>query len=262
MRWLILCLLLAGPVLASERLVWSDEFDGPDGSLPDPRKWEVVVNGKPANQELQYYTRRAVNVHRRAGQLVITALREHYQGADGITREYTSARLETKGKFTQAYGRFEARIKVARGQGIWPAFWMLGDDKPAAGWPGCGEIDVMENIGREPSTVYGTLHGPGYSGGQGLSGSVKINGALADKFHVFAVEWRPDRIDFLLDERRYATRKPADVPPGKRWVFDHPFYLLLNLAVGGGWPGNPDATTKFPQQMVVDYVRVYALDNP
>ena len=249
------------PALAEPwKLVWSDEFDGPDGQLLDEKKWNLEVNGGGGgNHELQYYTRRPENVQVKGGQLVITARKEHFQGAVGVAREYTSARLNTHGKFEQRYGRFEARIKVPRGQGMWPAFWMLGADQGAVPWPACGEIDVMENLGREPSTIHGTIHGPGYFGGHGIGSPASLTGAaFADKFHVFAVEWAPDKIEFFVDERLYATRRPAEIPHGARWVFDHPFFLILNLAVGGGWPGNPDATTRFPQEMVVDYVRVYS----
>jgi beta-glucanase (GH16 family) len=136
---------------------------------------------------------------------------------------------------------------------------MLGGDIGATGWPRCGEIDVMENIGREPRIVHGTIHGPGYSGGSGIGSSFTFPGGAvaADDFHVFAVEWEPAAIRFYVDGSLYATRTAADLPAGQRWVFDHPFFLLLNVAVGGSWPGSPDATTVFPQTMLVDYVRVY-----
>ena len=171
---------------------------------------------------------------------------------------YTSTRLKTKGLFTQTYGRFEARIRVPRGQGIWPAFWMLGDDIDKVGWPESGEIDIMENIGREPFLVHGTIHGPGYSGGNGIGGSYSLAPEqVADGFHVFVVEWMSGEIRWLVDDKEYRRASTGSLPPGAAWVFDHPFFLLLNLAVGGGWPGDPDATTTFPQQMIVDYVRVY-----
>ncbi len=242
-------------------LVWSDEFDGPSGALVDAGKWVFEVGGNGwGNQELEYYTDRPRNASLNGeGALAVQALRETYAGPDGVTREYTSARLKTQGKFEQAYGRFEARLKVPRGQGLWPAFWMLGNDIGASGWPLCGEIDVMENIGREPSTVHGTIHGPGYSGASGIGAPFILSGgaSVADDFHVFAVEWEPAAIRFYVDASLYATRTPADLPAGQRWVFDHPFFLLLNVAVGGSWPGSPDATTVFPQTMLVDYVRVY-----
>jgi beta-glucanase (GH16 family) len=135
---------------------------------------------------------------------------------------------------------------------------MMGDNIPKVGWPTCGEIDIMENIGREPNIVHGTIHGPGYSGAQSLgSDSILAKGRYADDYHVYAAEWEPNVIRFYVDNTCYATRRPMDLPPGGRWVYDHPHFLLLNLAVGGGWPGNPDATTTFPQEMRVDYVRVY-----
>ena len=171
---------------------------------------------------------------------------------------YTSARLKTQGRFAQAYGRFAARIRIPRGQGLWPAFWMLGDNIASVGWPGSGEIDVMENIGREPRVVHGTMHGPGYSGANGIGGPDTLpQGAFADTFHVYAVEWSPGEIRWMVDDTTYFRTTPGSLPPGTRWVYDHPFFLLLNVAVGGGWPGDPDTTTTFPQQMVVDWVRVY-----
>ena len=193
------------------------------------------------------------------GALVITARAEKFTGKDGIAREYTSARLKTLGRFSQAYGRFEARIKIPRGQGIWPAFWMMGVDIDSRGWPDGGELDVMENIGREPNTVYGTLHGPGYSGADGISTPFQSpNGRpFADDFHLYAVEWEPSEIRWYVDSNHFRTLKPSDLPGGSKWVFDHEMFMLLNVAVGGGWPGNPDGTTVFPQQMQVDYVRVY-----
>jgi beta-glucanase (GH16 family) len=242
-------------------LVWADEFEGPSGALVDATRWTSETGGGGwGNQELQTYTDRARNASLDGrGALAIQALRETVTGADGITRGYTSARLKTQTKFEQAYGRFEARLKVPRGQGLWPAFWMLGADIGSVGLPRCGEIDIMENIGREPAVVHGTIHGPGYSGADGIGGAFTFPGgaAVADDFHVFAVEWEPAAIRWSVDGTVFETRTPADLPAGQRWVFDHPFFLLLNVAVGGSWPGNPDATTTFPQLMLVDYVRVY-----
>ncbi len=246
-------------------LVWSDEFDGPSGSAVNSSKWSFDIGGNGwGNNELETYTDRTVNAHVEGGLLVIKALKETFTGTDGITRNYTSARLLTKNKFTQAYGRFEARIKIPYGQGLWPAFWMLGDNIGTVGWPTCGEIDIMENIGKEPSIVHGTFHGPGYSGAQGISAAYALpNGQkFSDDFHTFAVEWEPNVIRFYVDGLLYKTRTPADLPAGKSWVFDHPFFVILNVAVGGGFPGNPDATTVFPQQMLVDYVRVYQRVTP
>jgi beta-glucanase (GH16 family) len=246
-------------------LAWSDEFNGPNGSPVDSTKWSFDIGGGGwGNNELETYTNRTTNAVLQDGALVIRALKETFTGPDNITRNYTSARLLTRNKFTQTFGRFEARIKVPFGQGIWPAFWMLGDDIGTAGWPNCGEIDIMENIGREPSTVHGTLHGPGYSAANGVSASYALppSQKFSDDYHTFAVEWEPNVIRFYVDGLLYKTRTPADLPPGKAWVFNHPFFLILNVAVGGNWPGNPDATTVFPQLMKVDYVRVYQRATP
>jgi len=244
-------------------MVWSDEFNGPDGSPPDSKKWVTETGGGGwGNKELETYTDRAVNAQQKRGYLVITAQKETYKGSDNITRNYTSARIKTQGLFDHLYGRIEARIKIPYGQGIWPAFWMLGNDisTPGVGWPACGEIDIMENIGKEPSTVHGTIHGPGYSGEKGIGSPFSLpSGKFADGFHIYAVEWEPNQIRFYVDDSLYATRTPADLPKGTTWVYAHNFFIILNLAVGGGWPGNPDGTTVFPQQMLVDYVRVYEM---
>lgn len=242
------------------KLVWSDEFDGPNGSAVDASKWVTEVGGEGwGNQELEYYTNRPQNIFIQDGNLVIRAWRESYTGADGVKRNYTSARLKSAGKFSQTYGRFEARIKIPAGQGMWPAFWMLGDDIEKVGWPACGEIDIMENIGKEPSMIHGSIHGPGFVGGDGIEApyTLPAKRRFADDFHIFAVEWEPNAIRFYVDHHLYVTRTRADLRRGWKWVFDHPFFLVLNLAVGGDWPGNPDPGTVFPQNMLVDYVRVY-----
>jgi beta-glucanase (GH16 family) len=240
-------------------LVWSDEFGGANGSAPDSSKWTVETGGDGwGNHELEYYTNRPQNVQIQNGSLVITALKEMYTGKDGVSRNYTSARMMTAGKFEQQYGRFEARIKIPYGQGMWPAFWMLGNNSGTVGWPSCGEIDIMENIGKEPTIVHGTIHGPGYSGAAGIGSSFSLaGGQFADDYHLYAVEWEPNIIRFYVDSNLYATRTPADLPKGAKWVYDHPFFIILNLAVGGDWPGAPDNTTVFPQTVLVDYVRVY-----
>jgi beta-glucanase (GH16 family) len=245
------------PPLPGYVLTWSDEFN--NGPALDPAKWKFATGGNGwGNNELEYYTSRPQNARIRHGNLEIIARKEKYSGTDGVKRDYTSARLITSGKFEQAYGRFEARIKIPFGQGVWPAFWLLGADHKQVGWPTCGEIDIMENIGREPAVVHGTIHGPGYSGGKGIGSPYSLpSGWFADDFHLYAVEWEPDQIRFYVDDHLYATRKPSDLPAGTKWVYDHPFYILLNFAIGGYWPGNPDASTKFPQTMLVDYVRVY-----
>ncbi|MEU7753912.1 family 16 glycosylhydrolase [Micromonospora sp. NPDC049171] len=235
---------------------WQDEFNSPAGTPVDQNKWRFDIGGSGwGNNERQYYTNSTSNaVHDGQGNLVITARRDNpanYQCHYGRC-EYTSARLLSAATFTQTYGRFEARIKIPRGQGIWPAFWMLGTGD---GWPDAGEIDIMENIGREPNTVYGTVHGPGYSGGGGITGSRTIGAPLADGFHTYRVDWEPNVITWYLDGVQYHRVDPARLG-GNRWVFDHPFFMILNVAVGGNWPGYPDGSTQFPQQMLVDYVRV------
>jgi len=246
------------------KLVWSDEFNGPNGSTPDRSKWVFDIGGEGwGNQELEFYTESPSNAFIRDGNLVIQAIAEKHTGG-GITRDYTSARLKTIGKFSQTYGRFEARIKIPYGQGVWPAFWMLGDDIEKVGWPACGEIDIMENIGKEPAIVHGSIHGPGYVGDTGIEAPYNLPGKqrFADDFHVFAVEWDADSISFFVDQDRYVRRTRADLKPGWKWVFDKPYFLILNLAIGGDWPGSPDSTTVFPLAMLVDYVRVYEHAKP
>ena len=236
------------------RLIWSDEFNGPAGSPPDPARWtyDLGNNGGWGNQELETYTNSLTNAYQDGhGNLVI-----HVQSSSS---GFTSARIKTQGMLAAQYGRIEARIKVPYGQGMWSAFWMLGQDITSVGWPQCGEIDVMENIGKEPSSIHGTVHGPGYSGGGGITGAYTLkNGeAFSSQFHTFAVQWSPDGIVFFVDGISYKTVTPASIPAGRQWVFDHPFFLLLNVAVGGTWPGSPDAKTSFPQNMLVDYVRAF-----
>jgi beta-glucanase (GH16 family) len=239
------------------RLVWSDEFEAAAGTSPDATKWKFVVSGNNANQELEFYTSRPENVaHDGTGNLAITAIRETY-----MNRSYTSARINTSGLFETTYGRFETRAKLPIGPGIWPAFWLLGANIGQVGWPSCGEIDVMENAGRDPGTNHGSLHGPGYSGGNDLTALYHLPAGTTfnDDFHVFAAEWEQNVVRFYVDDMLYETRTPTDsTAKGGRWVFDHPFSLILNLAVGGLFGGAPNATTVFPQTLLVDYVRVYA----
>ena len=243
-------------------LARSDEFSGADGSTPDASKWTYDLGGGGwGNHELETYTNRAANAQIKSGSLVITAQKETFTGTDGITRDYTSARLKTLGLFSQAYGRFEARIKIPAGQGMWPAFWMLGKDIGTVGWPKCGEIDIMENIGKEPGIVHGSLHGPstiGRTSDASAPFSLPAGQNFAADFHLYAVEWEPGTIRFYVDSNLYATFNQSQWPAGGTWVFDHPFFLILNVAVGGDWPGSPDISTVFPQQMLVDYVRVYS----
>ncbi len=245
-------------------LVWADEFALPDNSAPSGAKWAYDTGGGGwGNNELETYTSRLENAKILDGKLVIEARQETYTGTDNITRNYTSARLKTKGRASWTCGRIEARMQLPRGQGIWPAFWMLGANLDTAGWPGCGEIDIMENIGKEPGKVHGTIHGPGYSGGNGIGSAYTFDaGAVpADGFHVYAIEWETNRIRWFVDGKAYFTVTPASLPNGATWVFSAPQFVILNLAVGGNWPGNPDGTTVFPQRLQVDYVRVYARTN-
>lgn len=231
-------------------LVWQDEFDG---DTINDAYWTHETGGSGwGNGEAQYYTDFDTNSFIEDGVLVIQALEERYIG-----KQYTSARINTRGKVEQQYGRIEARIKIPYGQGIWPAFWMLGNDLDTKSWPFVGEIDIMENIGSEPSTIHGTVHGPGYAGGDGIGMPVRLPGGerYADDFHIYAIEWEEDEIRWYMDDRMYFKLTPAAVPGD--WVFDHPFFILLNVAVGGAWPGYPDDTTTFPQRMEVDYVRIY-----
>jgi len=252
---------LEPPSPTSYTLSWSDEFSGADGSSPDATKWTYDIGSSGwGNNELEYYTNRPQNVQIQGGNLVVTAQKETYTGADGVTRNYTSARLKTQGLFSQAYGRFEARIKIPAGQGMWPAFWMLGNNISSVGWPTCGEIDIMENIGKEPGTVHGSMHGPSTAGPTSdltAPFSLPAGQNFSDDFHVYAVEWDPGTVRFYVDTNLYATFNSSQWPAGGTWVFNQPFFIILNVAVGGDWPGSPDNTTVFPQQMLVDYVRVY-----
>lgn len=237
-------------------LTWSDEFNGASGSAPDGGKWGYDLGaGGWGNNELQNCTNRRDNSYLDgSGNLVIKAIKENYNGS-----AYTSARLLTKGKFNQAYGKFEARIKLPYGQGIWPAFWMLGSNLDQAGWPGAGELDIMEYLGHDTRTVYGTVHGPGYSGAGGISKSYTLpSGSFSDSFHTFSVEWEPTQIRWYVDGNLFHTFNKSQLGAGQTWVFDHSFFMILNLAVGGNWPGYPNASTVFPQTMTVDYVRVYS----
>jgi len=235
------------------QLVWQDEFD--TNGAPDESKWVYDIGRGPdgdgwGNAELQSYTKNAENIVIEDGVLKITALQS------GNT--FTSARITTKGLFDQAYGRFEARIKMPYGPGIWPAFWMLGADIDVNPWPQCGEIDIMEYRGQEPNIIHGSVHGPGYSGGSPITKSYGFENDRFDAdFHLFAIEWTEDYINYFVDDVPYQSITPKDVEGKGAWVFDHPFYILLNLAVGGNYVGFPTSETVFPQTMEVDWVRVY-----
>jgi beta-glucanase (GH16 family) len=240
----------ASPERPGWELVWHDEFDEP---AVDRSRWTFDQGGLWYNGEQQFYTDRPQNARVEGGKLVLEARREQYFGS-----EFTSARLKTAGLASFRYGRIEARMRVPAGQGLWPAFWMLGEDFASAGWPGCGEIDIVEVIGREPGAAHATVHGTRFHGAGGITASYTLpRGALADAEHVYAVEWEPGSIRWYLDDVLYHTVTPKDLPVPSEWPFDKRFFLILNLAVGGTWPGAPDATTPFPARLEVDYVRVY-----
>ncbi len=242
-------------------LVWADDFDGPAGERPDPAKWGYDVGGGGwGNNELQHYTDRADNAAMDGeGHLIITARQEAFEGNTA-----TSARLLTRDIFEFTYGRAEARLKLPRGAGLWPAFWMLGADYPTVGWPECGEIDIMEYRGQTTDVVHGSLHGPGFFGGNPITDAhfLEPGQSFDAEFHTFAVEWDPGRVAWFVDGQLFNLATTGQVPAGGRWVFDHPFFLILNMAVGGDFVGPPSADTPFPAELVVDYVRVYERAEP
>jgi len=247
-----------------ETPIWSDEFNGAGPrSQPDPANWTYDSGaGGWGNSELETYCAWGSNAAP-----CDAAHPSAYVGGDGYLHiearalaggVYTSARLKTQGLQSFKYGRIEARIKIPEGQGIWPAFWMLGDDIDKVDWPACGEFDIMENIGKTPSVVYGSIHAPGAN--LTKSSTLPNGQKLAADFHIYGMIWYPKQVRFYLDDPAnvYATFTPTDLAKDAVWPFDGgKFFIILNLAVGGRWPGNPDATTKFPQEMLVDYVRVY-----
>jgi beta-glucanase (GH16 family) len=241
--------------------LWVDDFSGAAGTPPDASKWNYDTGGTGwGNNELEYYTTDAANVSEDGrGSLAITARKDTAGDTCWYGKcQYTSGRLQTANKFEVEYGRIEARIKLPEGMGLWPAFWLLGSNIGTNPWPNSGEIDVMENLGREPSTVHGSLHGPGYSGGNSLTDSYTLHSParFSSAFHTFAIDWTPERITFLVDDVPYETQTP-ETTRGNEWVFTHPFFVVLNLAVGGDWPGSPDSSTVFPATMLVDWVAVY-----
>lgn len=230
-------------------LAWSDEFDG---KTIDPKNWTYDIGaGGWGNGEAEYYSNRPENARIENGMLVIEARQEKYEGS-----YYTSARLKTQGLQNFQYGQIEARLKVPEGKGLWPAFWMLGSNFNGSNWPDCGELDIMEYIGKEPDLIMGTAHGPGYSGALGITQWYRQKYNIADDFHTYAIRWQAGQIDWYLDGELYHTVKHANV--GEReWVFDQPFFILLNLAVGGQLPGPVSLDVTFPRQYLVDYVRVF-----
>ena len=238
-------------------LVMADEFD--TEGAPDPAIWSYDIgtgdNGW-GNNEMQYYTDRTENITVQNGVLIISAKEESFEDSN-----YTSARILTKGKFEQKYGRFEARMRLPSGQGMWPAFWMLGANIDSNPWPACDEIDIMENAGSKPTVVSGAVHGPGYSGGEPILKKYDlVNDRFDTGFHIFGIEWGPEYINYYVDDVLYNQITPDDVTG--EWVFDNgPFFIIINLAVGGLFDGPPNEDTVFPQNMLVDYVRVYKSSN-
>lgn len=244
----------------SEQPVWSDEFD-----TIDTDTWSFETGGEGwGNQELQYYTD-GDNAYIEYDEevdsnvLVLEAAQENPEGYECWygSCEYTSTRMISKDKQDFTYGRIEARIKLPSTQGIWPAFWMMGNDFDSVGWPQNGEIDIMEHVGYEPNETSGALHGPGYSGNTPFFGSHDLGEPANANYHVYAVEWDEDGIDWYVDDVNFYSVTRSEVEQYGDWVFDHPFFLLLNIAVGGTLPGEPDGSSEFPQRMYVDYVRVY-----
>ena len=242
----------SGPESADWRLVWQDDFQGPAGQLPDPANWTFDIGTDWGNAQLEYDTDRPENASLDGnGHLAITARQEAWLG-----QPYTSARIVTRGLREQAGGRFEARIRMPTGKGIWPAFWLLGANIDEVGWPASGEIDIAEFRGQEPSRIWVSLHGPDYSGSQAVTRAYDIPRDRFDTdFHVFALEWRERSIRWFVDDSLVRDVAREDLPGP--WVFDHPFYVILNVAVGGNWVGPVGPDTTFPQTMLVDWVKVY-----
>lgn len=237
-------------------LVWQDEFDGEEINRSN---WNYEIGGWGwGNGEAQYYTDHPENARVENGLLVIEARMEKYED-----KYYTSARLVTQDLQSFQYGRIEARIKVPPGAGFWPAFWMLGsdfqrnpDDPFDSNWPDAGEIDIMEYVGREPDLIMGTIHGPGYSGALGIGRWNRQDYPIADEFHTYAIEWNYDGISWFYDDELYFTAD-RDIVGDREWVFDHEFFIILNLAIGGQLAGPVGLDTKFPSNVYVDYIRVY-----
>jgi F5/8 type C domain/Glycosyl hydrolases family 16 len=236
------------------RLVFDEEFNDPAGTTPSASRW-FADTGNGQNGELEYYTNNLNASTDGAGNLDIQARKETTGPYAG---QYTSGRINTSHSFTFTYGHVEARIKVSGTQGLWPAFWLLGANFPTAGWPSCGEIDVMEHVGKVPDAVYSTIHAPAYNGGGGIGSPYTISGDFASAFHTYAMDWNRSHMTFYVDGNAFFTLNKSDVEANHGpWVYDHPFFIILNNAVGGDWPGAPDATTVLPQNMLIDYVRVY-----
>ena len=230
-------------------LTWADEFNG-SGAI-DGEKWTHDVGGDGwGNEQLEFNTDRTDNSRQEDGFLVIEAKKEDFEG-----NSWTSARINTSQTFAQQNGRFEAKVQLPEGVGMWPAFWMLGDNYADVGWPNCGEIDILEARGQAPFTTNAALHNPGGSGGNATYDSLTVEENLQEETHLYAVEWDTDHIAWFLDERLVMTAHPASI--NGSWAYDHPFFLILNVAVGGNYVGPPDSSTPTSSKMFVDYVRVY-----
>lgn len=241
------------------KMVWSDEFDQP--GLPDPHKWTYEV-GHVRNKEAQYYTKaRMENARVEGGHLIIEGRKEAWNspGPKPETTQYTAASLTTDRLFSVTYGRVEVRAKLPRGRGVWPAIWMLGTNIHSTGWPKCGEIDIMEFVGHEPGTLFATVHWFGYEKGKRASLGGNLKGQRpSDDFHIYAMEWSADRMDFYYDDTKYFTYPIPKAGPDEQNPFHKPHYLLMNLAIGGSWGGQKGIDdTIFPQRYEIDYVRVY-----
>jgi hypothetical protein len=232
-------------------LVWQDEFSSPAINTSD-WTFESGNNNGWGNNELQHYTNRSQNVFTTGGKLVIEARREGYNGYN-----YTSTRMITKNKKVFKYGRVDIRAKMPRGQGVWPALWMLGNDIDAVSWPACGEIDILELLGHEPGKIYATCHWGATAASRQSKGSsyTLSTGTFYDKFHVYSLIWKEDSMQVLIDDQQYLSVTAAEA--GNAYSFNKDFFFIFNIAVGGNWPGAPDGTTVFPQRMMVDYIRVF-----
>jgi beta-glucanase (GH16 family) len=245
---------------ARYRLVWHDEFKGSAKTLPSRHNWRIIVGGAKFNHELEYYSDSPANVSLNGrGDLAITARRQHHPGHHR-SWHYTSGRLETLGRFHVTYGKIEARIKVPAGDGLWPTFWMLGTNYPRVGWPDSGEFDLMEFKGQNPFELVATVHGPAAThkkNGWQSNSFAQSKSPFSSSFHVYGMNWTRNQIMFTLDGVAFGTVVPGDLAPRDRWVFNRPFYMLLNLAVGGYWVGPPTRRTHFPATMLVDWVRVW-----
>ena len=243
------------------KLVWNDEFSDTALNL---EKWSHEIGGHGwGNNELQYYSDQDSSAFIRDGKLIIRAdFVPQGTGSPNNLRYFSSARLRTSGKGDWLYGRIEVKAKLALGQGIWPAIWMLPTDWMYGGWPESGEIDIMEHVGFDPGRVHGSIHTESYNHKINTQrGGSQFLDNISTKFYVYAIEWYEDRIDFLIDDKKYFSFQNDEKNDYKSWPFNQRFHLLINIAVGGDWPGKPDETTKFPTEMEVEYVRVYSKEN-